>query len=70
MDVAQKALLQLVRCSCKMGGDTLRCFCSKTGLDCSTGCGQCRCICANISKNITEDNEYDEEKKIVILLMQ
>ena len=61
MDVAQKALLKVVRCSSKMGCDTLRCFCIKTGLDCSTGCGQCRCICANMYENIIEDNEYDEE---------
>ena len=59
--VAPKALLKVVRCSCKMGCDTLRCSCSKAGLDCSTGCGQCRCICANMYENIIYDNEYDEE---------
>ena len=61
MDVAQKALLKVVRCSCKMGCDTLRCSCSKTGLDCSTGCGECRGICASMYENIIEDNEYDGE---------
>ena len=41
------------------------------GLDCSTGCGECRCICAiDMYANITEDNEYDEETSVVILLMQ
>ena len=61
MDVAQKALLKVVRCSCKIGCDTLRCSCSKAGLDCSNGCGGCRGICANMYENIIEDNEYDEE---------
>ena len=44
-----------------MGCDTLRCSCSKAGLDCSNGCGGCGGICANMYENIIEDNEYDEE---------
>ena len=46
MDVAPKTLQKLVRCNCKMGCDTLRCSCRKAGLECSTGCVECRCICA------------------------
>ena len=69
MDVAPKALLKVVRCNCKMGCDTLRCSCRKAGLDCSTGCGECRGVCANIYGNITEDSEYDDETLVVILLM-
>ena len=57
MDVAPKALLKVVRCNCKMGCDTLRCSCRKAGLDCSTGCGECRGICANMFENITKNNE-------------
>ena len=60
-DVAPKALLKVVQCNCKMGCDTMRCSCLKAGLDCSTGCGECRYICANVYENITEDNECDEE---------
>ena len=62
-DVSTKALLKVVRCNCKMGCDTQRCFCRKAGLDCSTGCGECRGICANMYENITltEDNEYEED---------
>ena len=56
MDVAPKALLKVVRCNCRMGCDTLRCSCRKAGLECSTGCGECRGICANMYENITEDN--------------
>ena len=48
MDVAPKALLKVVRCNCTMGCDTLRCSCRKAGLECSTGCGECRGICANL----------------------
>ena len=61
MDVVPKALLKVVRCNCKIGCDTLRCSCRKAGLDCSTDCGECRGICANMFENITEDNGYDEE---------
>ena len=64
MDVATKALLKVVRCNCKMGCDNLRCSCRKAGLDCSTGCGECRGICANMYENITEDNEYEEDAKL------
>ena len=70
MDVAPKALLKEVRCNCKMGYDTLRCSCRKAGLDCSTGCGECRGICANRHENMTYDNEYDEYTQVIILLMQ
>ena len=61
MYVAPKALLKVGRCNCKMGCDTLRCFCRKVGLECSTGCGECRGICANMYENITEDNDYEED---------
>ena len=54
MDVAPKALLEVVRCNCKMGCDTLRYSCRKAGLECSTGCGECRGICANMYENTTE----------------
>ena len=67
MDVAPKALLKVVRCNCKMGCDTLRYSCRKAGVDGSTGCGECRGICANIYENITEDNEYEEDTYIVML---
>ena len=59
MDGASKALLKLVRCNYNMGCDILPCSCRKAGLDCSTGCGECRGICANMYDIITEDNEND-----------
>ena len=55
MDVAPKALLKVVRC------DTLRFSCRKAGLECSTGSGEWRGICANMYENITEDNKYEED---------
>ena len=58
MDVAPTALLKVVRCNGKMGCDTLRCSCRKAVVECSTGCGECRGICANMYENITEDNAY------------
>ena len=54
--------------SSAMGCDTLRCSCRNAGLDCSTGCGECRGICSNMYEYVTEDNEYDEETGVVILL--
>ena len=36
-DVATKALLKVVRCNCIRWDVTLRCFCRKAGLVCSTG---------------------------------
>ena len=35
----------------------MRCSCRKAGLDCSTGCGECRGICANMSAVISDDND-------------
>ena len=67
MDVAPKTLLKVVRCNCKMGCDTLRCVCRKAGLEYSTGCGECRGICANMYENITEDNECEEDSYVVVL---
>ena len=61
MDVAPKALLKVVRYNCKMVCDTLCCSCRKAGLECSTRCGECRGICADMYENITEDNEYEED---------
>ena len=55
----KSSVLKVVRCNCRMGCDTLRCSYRKAGLECSTGCGECRDICANMYENITEDNEYD-----------
>ena len=56
-DVAPKALLEVIRCNCKMGCENMRCSCHKAGLDCSTGCGECRGICANMSEAISDDND-------------
>ncbi|KAG1678943.1 hypothetical protein GQR58_013119 [Nymphon striatum] len=55
LDVAPKMLLEVVRCNCKAGCETQRCSCRKAGLDCSTGCGQCKGICLNMSAQITDD---------------
>ncbi|KAG1650842.1 hypothetical protein GQR58_027696 [Nymphon striatum] len=55
LDVAPKMLLEVVRCNCKAGCETQRCSCRKAGHDCSTGCGQCKGICLNMSAQITDD---------------
>lgn len=55
-DVAPKGLLEVIRCNCKMGCETMRCSCRKAGLECSTGCGECRGICANMSSVVVSDD--------------
>ena len=62
MDVVLKALLKVVRCNCKMGCDTLRCSCRKAGLDCSTDCGECRGICANMFEKQRTTNMTKKHK--------
>jgi len=40
-----------------MGGETMRCSCRKTGLNCSTGCGKYHGIFENRSAvDISEDD--------------
>ncbi|KAG1666271.1 hypothetical protein GQR58_018991 [Nymphon striatum] len=54
-DATQSEIADAVRCNCKAGCETQRCSCRKAGLDCSTGCGQCKGICLNMSAQITDD---------------
>ena len=53
-DVAPKALLEMIRCSCKTGCSTMRCSCRKAGRDCSLACGECRGVCANSTASCDE----------------
>ena len=64
MDVAPKALLKVVRYNCNMGCDTLRCSYRKAGLDCSTGCVECRGICANMYENIQRTTSMGKTHKL------
>lgn len=56
-DPAPSELLEVVRCNCKTGCGTRLCSCRKHGLDCSTGCGQCRGICTNSSCSDGEEED-------------
>jgi len=54
--VAPKELLEVIRCHCKMGCETMCCSCGKAGLGCSTAWGECRGVCANMSAvDVSED---------------
>ncbi|KAJ8018287.1 hypothetical protein HOLleu_43796 [Holothuria leucospilota] len=59
MPPAPEMLLKVIRCKCKTNCDTKRCTCRKHGLECSTGCGECRGIdCTNAADyNIETDEE-------------
>lgn len=59
-DPAPQELLKVIRCSCKTGCQTLRCTCHKNGLDCTTACGECRGICANMLIEQLEELNEDE----------
>ncbi len=55
---APLALLEVVRCNCKTGCCTMQCGCRKHGLDCSSGCGECKGACTNSSQPPEfEDND-------------
>ncbi|KAJ8043143.1 hypothetical protein HOLleu_10106 [Holothuria leucospilota] len=59
MPPAPEMLLKVIRCKCKTNCDTKRCTCRKHGLECSTGCGECRGTgCTNAADyNIETDDE-------------
>lgn len=60
MDVAPKALLEVIKCSCKTGCSTMRCSCRKADLNCSRACGECRGLCTNKSA-IEQDDSSTED---------
>ena len=58
-----KALLEVIRCSCKTGCSTKRCSCRRADLDCSPACGECRGACSNISPASQENPSNDHTEK-------
>ena len=56
-DVAQKSLLEIIRCSCKTGCSSMRCSCRKAGLYCSFACGECKGACVNSSISCDETTD-------------
>ena len=53
-------ILKVIRCSCKSGCSSNRCFCKRNGLQCTLSCTECNGItCKNCEKidseNIMED---------------
>lgn len=49
MEAVPVELLEVVQCNSKMGCGTRQCTCRKNDLDCTTGCGQCRGVCTNMT---------------------
>ncbi|KAK7088764.1 hypothetical protein V1264_022644 [Littorina saxatilis] len=48
LPAAPADVLKVIRCTCKSGCDTKRCSCRKHGLECTSGCGECRGVgCCN-----------------------
>ena len=57
---APKAILELVRCSCKGNCVTLSCSCKKHNLNCTDTCIACENTCEN--RNEFSNNDGDEDK--------
>ena len=60
MEAAPVELLEVVQCNYKMVCGTRQCTCRKNGLDCTTGCGQCRGVCTNMTSVDDDDNDDDD----------
>jgi hypothetical protein len=68
-------LLQVIRCTCKTGCESVRCTCRKHGLPCTPSCGNCYGVsCSNIGHilhsdmdgngdNGDDDNEEDDSEE-------
>ena len=71
LPAAPDNLLNMIRCRCKQNCDSKRCTCRKNGLECSTGCSECRgvsCTNAAIAPEIDSDEEqivpnFDQRSK-------
>jgi len=57
---APQKILEVVRCGCKSGCDTMRCSCRKHGMTCASACSECRGVCNNSTLN-DNDSESDDE---------
>ena len=55
LDVAPKALLEVIRCKCKTGCGK-RCGCRGLDLECTPACSECRGICENMKTENSDDN--------------
>ena len=57
---APSNLLEMIRCNCKTGCNTLRCSCLKNGLECTSACGNCEGLsCSNAGAKVefVDDDE-------------
>ena len=58
LSAAPAALLEIVKCNCKMGCKTGRCTCKRHGLECSPVCGECKGIsCENSQVDLGDGGE-------------
>lgn len=58
---APSKLIELFRCDCKTGCNTMRCTCRKHGLQCTSACGNCKGLdCTN--SPVIIDTEFDDDE--------
>ena len=60
----QNIFLKVLQYACKLNCDTKSCTCRKYGLECTSGCGECRGIGCTNSTVIHEDDlwQFDAKK--------
>lgn len=62
LKAAPDNLLNMIRCKCKQNCDSRKCTCRKNGLECSSGCAECRGLsCTNVAKFTDLDSDSDSD---------
>lgn len=60
MPPAPDDLLKIIRCCCKTNCDSKRCTCRRHGLECSSGCGECRGISCTNAQTVEEQDLMED----------
>lgn len=62
---ASEELLHIIRCNCATDCSSLKCTCRKSGIKCSSICGQCKGSgCTNSAQLILDDSDDDDSFSI------
>ena len=61
---APDSLLMVIRCKCSTDCASKKCTCRKYGLECTSGCGECRGVACTNSHIIGDNIDVDEMEDI------
>ena len=56
---APEKLIQIIRCNCKTNCDSKKCTCRKHGLECSSGCEDCKGVSCSNSLTLADLEDFD-----------